>query len=440
MLLVVTFLCSGCIGPRARYAPRVENLNRFSFQSDETVNEAIDLSLTEQRVSQQSALIAMSPRQAVHRAIQFAEIDELAEREKATFDRVNPHIKKHFCSLIELSKRLIDVAAETEKENHAARVLEIYLALAEVHAQADVLVRSQQAFNRLNVQIREAKELGLNIEISEQSLLRRQLALDQNRAKLRNGGQALTEQLKALVGIKNQHPIIIWTNCNLGLQTEKPNLQNETQLAFSNRADLRALSIIARQSSKDVSEVAEVSLNSFHPSFGSLGPTSNSRFGLLRRWLPTSEMGQLIGSDRRGQIELLQQGLVSKIRAEVAARVFGIQNNIDQLQIQRKIVASWSAEKTQLEQLRQIGKAEYAELIAPEFERLAAESELFHKAYQLEAEWIKLAHSRGTLLEDLLGPDDCNGFDQPMVETQQTMIVAGEYLVDPNIDALLSGE
>jgi hypothetical protein len=343
--------------------------------------------------------LALTPDQALALALQHANIDAIAAREKQIICQ-NPHprMKQQFTSQQQLACYMIEAVARREQEMLASQVLQLYYGLAETHAQTNLVDRSEAFLSELESRLAEVKRAELKAEIDEHQLLVQQLEIQKHRAELETTEKKLTAQLSALLGCQRT-PDFIWTNCQLAESPLPQDLDSAVSIAFQQRRDLSALDYLLQASDDDILAIGRVAAGEFSSAFGKLDLPIGGKLPLafLARSFRRSG-NELESCARRDQVVHLRMSLQTAIRTEVASYFHSLVGNGLQLEVQRTAIESWIAEFALRKEKRAVNKATYGEMITARSEELKAEAEFIHLAAELERQRVQFLAAQGTIL------------------------------------------
>ena len=377
--------------------------------------------------------LLLSPDEAVCRALRTARIEEITQREKDVIrSGVNPLFKLYYQSQIDLAEDLIDSVATGEKESLALTVLRLYFGLAEIHAQADVMRRSKELLEKLQVQVDSIVEADieeLRTKISPEDIQRRHLRLEKEKAVLDAKARTLTTQLNVILGLCDRDVYPVWTDCDLATGRPAIELQAATVIGLRCRKDFCSLVRLSNARSRDITAIGRVAAAQFHPSFGEFDVPPNPTLALLSNSLHLKQRKDESVA-RREQVRNLRDKMEKAIRTEIAKDAFEVQELVKKLDLQLKTVQSWEKQQEQMKAKRAVGKATFDQLLEPKIEGLKAESELYHLASSLEIAMAKLYSSQGILIQQLFQTQHHCSFR--FGQSPQPIRVAEQYFVTPD--------
>lgn len=328
-------------------------------------------------------------------AAQNAELADLIESERHAIK-----CQSNSCDANSLDMILAGEALE-HRNLAAGTAAEIFLGLAQVTMQMEVLESSKQQISELEATIAAADEAGFATADGKNELAKAIVRVNKLESELNAAHQKLTYQLNLLINIDEENPIIFQPVHHLNPQEPAFDVRYEIAIAETSRPGIQGLESALQQSGNG--DAIYRLLGIFDKRIGiklPLPPSTKLRLrAKLAESLRTAAQDNS-GNNRKEQAEQVLKTRRKQARIDAGEAMLGVQTAFEALTLTNQDIQRLIQRQDALDASQEIdAKNAYLEQLKNFANLQQAKSDRITAAIEVETQKIKLLQAQGLLLQ-----------------------------------------
>ena len=393
----ILVLGSGCM--RTRLARQTHNEPGLAVAETSRANDLPSVNYDERssivhfEIKQTAGSALEVERGAQIRSARLDEITRLAGENSTIAKAIDKEVRQLQCGcndFPECLKRILHLQKEHEQNASSGQAAELYLQLAEVYLQYELLQQLTDELEDAARIVRKLKESELPIDFDERTLHRKQNQLEERAVELLYGQKRLTNGLELLLDLQTQAGPI-WTDWQVTESGPTVELDTALATAWANRKDLLALALLTECCDADLLELIRSSARSLHPLLG-LALTKKRLLQSARRFRKEQNQEACC---RAQQIQEVLDARKKLIEAEIAELVYSIQRRNRIIAIKKETIRSLKASIKSAEAAAELKPLDLETHLQNKANVLQTRSEMIHELVQMEIEKAKLRTAQG---------------------------------------------
>lgn len=288
-------------------------------------------------------------------------------------------------------RELMAIRAVEERNDSAAKALELYYRLAEAEYNRGVLQRSFAEIDGAIANYHQVHKQGLRLPVDEGTLQRQRLELCDRQAQTHGAITQLNGQLCVLLGLEADPGLPLWPAADLRVEATKVDAGEAVAAGLATRPDLQMLKLLSMTLDRHTLPAIRAGLQHVDPGLGqtaagrSLLPSLNG--GNLAAELPT----------RREQLQQASTDYVRQAEQQIRQAVGGLETQLRQVAVAKERLESWQQRVAALRERRGYDQTTAFDISAAQLELLRAECDLIRQVIAWKLAGVALQHAQGTL-------------------------------------------
>lgn len=309
------------------------------------------------------------------------------------------------CQSCDRSRPIIDLILQGEaleqRNKSAGLAAELFLGLAQVQLQRELVEESTRHLNNLEMTIEAARDAGLATADGKNELAKGRIRINQSNSDLNAAEQKLQYQLNRLINPDQANSVSFTPVHELNLFNPNIVSSEQTEIAATSRPGIRALEIAV--TSQPNSEAIYKMLGQFDSILGIRIPNRPGVKRLLRRQLMETlakdEAPDATLQTRRQQVWKIIEVRTQEAKSQTSDAVAQLQHALEKLAIANEDVARLDARQALLKSKLEIdGQGSYLELNRNFIDLQIAKKDRISAAIEFETAKIKLLQAQGHLI------------------------------------------
>ena len=366
-----------------------------------TVNQLPTISIDSRQFISHTELqgIAGSPvvedYSTVVRTVGFSEIQSMAADNSTIANAIDGEREKLCCreDAPKCLATILNLQAQHERNQSAGQAGEAFLNLVQVYLLHDVLLESTREVDRASKIVQKLKDNDVPIDFDERQLVRQENELEEKAAELLFNQKRLTTGLSLLMDLDVKDTTPIWTVYQSQGLPPTVDLQSALDTAWSNRADLQAMSLLTECCDADLLDIIRSSAKSLHPLLGLAIKK--------KRWLRRPRLSKIEDTQeaccRVNQIKQLMEARKKLIAREIADLVFSMQKRRRLIGLKKETITSLEQSISSAEKAVEIKPIDLKTQLANRARVYEIRAELIREIIGLEIDSLKLKQAQGLL-------------------------------------------